>query len=293
MNLTIIKENLPWWGKIITRLCLTRLPISYNTWQKLGVFQHGYMDSPSYAIGVFESHVARAGLRECLQDATILEIGPGDSIATAIVAKSHGAKAILLDAGHFAQDDIKAYIELCESLRKLGLKPPDLSSANTLEDVLYVCEAEYLTEGFLSWERIPSNSVDFVFSHSVLELIHKEEFLPTMQQCRRVMRTDSVASHAVDLRDLLEDSLNNLRFSEHIWESNLFRSSGFYSNRIRYSEMLKEFELSGFLVEKIEAHRWEKIPIPREKLAPPFCNMSEDELRILGFNILLRVPGHI
>ena len=189
--LTEMKRHLPWWSQITVRLVFSKLPVSYNTWRKLGVFKHGFMDSSKYANSVFENHMARAGLqREHLRDTTILEIGPGDSVATAIIAKCHGAKAILLDAGHFAQDDIKAYIELCEYLRKLGLEPPDLSSASTLEDVLSVCNAKYLTEGFASYKKIPTNSVDFVFSHGVLMLIPKKEFLPTMQECRRIMKPE-------------------------------------------------------------------------------------------------------
>jgi SAM-dependent methyltransferase len=286
-----IKQYAPWWGKIAAKLVLHKLPLSYGFWQNLGVFRHGRMDSPDYAIAVFEGHVARAGLRVPLQGMTILEIGPGDSISTAIIAKSHGAKAILVDVGHFAEEELGPYLALCESLRAHGLKPPDISSTSTLQDVLLACNAEYLTEGLVSWEQIPSGSVDFAFSQSVLECIYKNEFLPTMQECRRVMRPNSIASHTVDLRDLLGNALNNLRFSERVWESNLFRSSGFYSNRIRYSEMLDLFKLAGFAVEKTEVHRWEKMPTPREKLVLPFRNMPEDELRIWEFNIVLRVPS--
>lgn len=154
--------------------------------------------------------------------------------------------------------------------------------------MLSFCDAEYLTEGLASWTEIPSDSVNFVFSQSVLECIFKEEFLPILSECRRVMLPNSIASHVVDLRDLLGDSLNNLRFSEQLWESYIFRSSGFYSNRIRYSDMLNEFNLAGFEVENTVINRWENMPMPRKKLALPFRNIPEDELRIREFEILLR-----
>jgi len=290
---TVIKQHLPWWGKIAAKLVLSRSPISYNFWHKLGIFRHGGMDSPAYALNVFEAHASQAVLRYgSLHGMTILEMGPGDSVATAIISKCYGARAILVDVGHFAEyGDFRHYLALCEMLRKRGLNPPNISSARTLQDVLSVCDGEYLTEGLASWRRIPPNSVDFVFSQAVLEHTLKEEFLLTMQECRRVMKPGSFASHRVDLRDHLGGALNNLRFSEQIWESSLFRSSGFYTNRIRYSDMLKVFEAAGFIVEKSEVRRWDELPTPREKLTLPFSNMPKTELCIRGFDVGLRVPG--
>lgn len=58
---------MPWWGKIGIKLVLARLPLAYDCWQRLGLFRHGYMDSAVYALGVFESHMDRAGLRGQLQ----------------------------------------------------------------------------------------------------------------------------------------------------------------------------------------------------------------------------------
>ena len=288
---TKIKRRLPWWTKIVAKLVLSRSPLSYSDWQKLALFRHGYMHDPGYASGVFDAHATRSGIRENFHGKTILEIGPGDSIATAIISRSHDARAILVDIGPFATEDTLPYLALCELLGKQGLMPPEISSAQTLEDILLACDGEYLTEGLTSWKQISSNSVDFIFSQAVLEHITKEEFLPTMRECRRVMKPGSIASHTVDLRDHLGEALNNLRFSDGIWESNLFKSSGFYTNRIRYTEMLRMFESAGFLVEKIEVQRWDRLPTPREKLASPFREMSEDELRINVFDVCLRVPN--
>jgi SAM-dependent methyltransferase len=288
--LTAIKQRLPWWGKIAAKIMLSRSPLPYSIWHKFALFRHGYMDSPAYAISVFDGHVLRAGLRDRLHGKTLLEIGPGDSIATAIFSKSHGARAIVVDAGHFASEDLQSYLALCELMRERGLKPPELSSAMTLQDVLLACDGEYLTEGLASWKQIPSNSVDFVFSQAVLEHIPVEEFLLTMKECRRVMKPGSIASHTIDLRDHLGEALNNLRFNENMWESDIFKSSGFYTNRIRYSYMMHLFEAADFIVEKTEVLRWNKLPTPREKLALPFRNLPEDELCIKGFDVCLRVP---
>ncbi len=89
------------------------------------------------------------------------------------------------------------------------------------------------------------------------------------------------------MRDLLGGAANDLRFSGRAWESALLAESGFYTNRIRYSEMLGLFRKAGFEVEVIHVGRWEKLPIPREKLAPEFSRLSDEDLVTYEWDVLL------
>lgn len=77
--------KLPWWIKIIIKIILSRLPFDYGIWQKLGIFRHGFMDQSFYVKNVFDQHINQAGLTNFLNGKTILELGPGDSIASALV----------------------------------------------------------------------------------------------------------------------------------------------------------------------------------------------------------------
>jgi predicted SAM-dependent methyltransferase len=135
---------------------------------------------------------------------------------------------------------------------------------------------------------LKSQSVDFIWSQAVLEHIRKAEFLDTMLELRRIIRADGVCSHVVDLKDHLGGGLNNLRFPENLWESNFMSSSGFYTNRIRYSEMVDIFTQAGFSVEIVKVSRWQGVPTPRSKIAENFRNLSDEELCISGFSVLLR-----
>ncbi len=123
-----IKQSLPWWAKIGAKLVLSRMPAAYGLWQRLGLFRHGYMDTAQYAIGVFSAHVERAGLAGRLAGKTVLELGPGDSVATALIAAAHGARALLVDAGAFARLDVAVYRQLADALRAAGLTPPPLAA---------------------------------------------------------------------------------------------------------------------------------------------------------------------
>jgi hypothetical protein len=89
-----------------------RLPFGYWLWQKIGLFRHGDMDSADYVLKVFKQHVSRSGYDDALMGKKILELGPDDSIATAILAKCYAANAILLDAGAYAKSDVWGYKKL-------------------------------------------------------------------------------------------------------------------------------------------------------------------------------------
>lgn len=288
-----LKGLVPWWGKVAAKIVLNRLPISYAIWRRLGLFRHGQMDNADYVLGVFDSHIARSGLHERMGGKTILELGPGDSIASALIAAAYGGRAVLIDVGPYAKSEPGHYRPLIERLRARGLAPPDISGCRTLPDLLAVCDAQYLTDGFRSFDQISDSSVDLVFSQAVLEHVRRHEFLSVQKECARILRPGGVCSHRVDLRDHLGGGLNNLRFSEDIWESNFFVRSGFYTNRIQYEAMLEIFLQAGFSAEVSNIQRWETLPIERARMAKPFRDIPDQQLNVSGFNVLLRVRGGV
>jgi len=127
-----------------------------------------------------------------------------------------------------------------------------------------------------------------IFSQSVLEHVRKRQFAETLRECRRILTPAGAFTNHVDLKDHLGGALNNLRFSEERWESPLFADSGFYTNRIRYSDMLSRFRDAGFDLEWTKTVTWQGLPTPRAKLASPFNSLGDDELKVSGFDVLLR-----
>lgn len=280
-----LKKRLPWWAKIGGKLVLSRLPFRYQVWQVLGLFRHGKMDNTAYAIKVFRSHVEQVSNLKDLHGKVVLEVGPGDSIATAIVAAAYGARAILVDVGNFAKPELAFYRRLAEQLRAENLNPPDLSQCDSVEAILHACNAQYLTNGTQSMTEVAENSVDIMFSQAVLEHVRKGEFSTFFQHCRRVIKPTGGASHVVDLKDHLGGSLNNLRFSEGLWESDFFSSSGFYTNRIQFEEMVSLVKATGFNVDVVHVKRWDALPLARQQMAEPFRHLSEDQLNVSGFSM--------
>ncbi len=97
-----MKKNVPWQIKIIAKIFLSRLPFNYRLWESIGLFKHGHMTDPEYAIRVFEEHFSRVDFQRKNGEFTALELGPVDSLFFAIIAHSFGAKrCYMVDAGAF------------------------------------------------------------------------------------------------------------------------------------------------------------------------------------------------
>jgi SAM-dependent methyltransferase len=280
---------MPWWVKVPAKLVLSRLPVSYSRWKKLGLFVHGQMDEQGYALSVYRKHLAFAFPGEDRKNLRVLELGPGDSLMTALIAKASCATSThLVDVGPFAQFDVTKYRRAAEVLQREGLNPPSLESVETMDDFLRACSAQYSTRGLESLREVPDQSADFAFSHAVLEHVRRAEFLDCMKELRRILAPGGVSSHRVDLKDHLEGGLNNLRFSERFWETDLVLNSGFYTNRIRFGEMLRLFEEAGFEPEVVEVDKWGEVPLRRKNMNKQFHEFPDEDLRVKGFSAVLR-----
>ena len=104
----------------------------------------------------------------------------------------------------------------------------------------------------------------------------------------RVLKIDGVISHQIDLRDHLGGGLNNLRFSDKLWESNFFANSGFYTNRIGFDKMLLTFKSLNFKFEILNIERWFLLPLKKDRMNKKFREQSEDSLKVKVFDIILK-----
>lgn len=292
------RKRFPWWFRIAAKIVLSRLPISYAVWKQIGLFEHGTMERPANAFEIFISlanaaHISgvrdkdfcsESNNRNPLDGFTVVEVGPGDSLFSALLAKSLGAqKCLLIDAGTFATQKLDVYLEAAKFLEKNGLSVPWLTRPRSIGELMECCSAEYMTKGLKSVEQIPAESVDYIFSNAVLEHIAKQEFIQYLSEFARILKPGGISTHRVDLKDHLGGALNNLRFSDRVWESGLFTKSGFYTNRIRFSEMLDLFQGAGLEVEISDSFQWSHLPTPRARMDERFRGLSDEDLLTKGF----------
>ena len=286
------RERVPWQARIGGKLVLSNLPGGRRLARRLGAFRHGPMQEPAYAYDVFAAHLKKAGLWPPPQGFTCLELGPGESLFTAVIARTFGAARItLVDSGAEAAREPALYRRMAADLEARGLTPPDLDGARSLEEVLAACNAEYLTGGLGALRRLTSASFDLVLSQAVLEHVRRAELPAVLAELRRITKADGVGSHRIDLRDHLGGALNNLRFPEWLWESDVFAGAGFYTNRLQHPDLMALFREAGFRPEVVELERWEALPTPRASLARPFRDRPESELTVSGFHVLLHPDG--
>lgn len=294
----IMNKTVPWWMIITVKIILSRIPIRYSFWKSLHLFEHGDMHLPHRAYENFVMHARAAGV---LDEKTsppklrakghfnVIELGPGDSLFTILIAKALGASRIwLVDVDKFATTDLAKYGQMLDFLKQQGYSLPLTQAPDTLADLIKNCNGEYLLEGVQSLAQIPSGSVDFCFSQTVLQHVPKADFKQLVAELFRILKPKGSSYHRIDLKDMLDGQLNNLRFSEALWESKLFRNSGFYTNRIRFHEMVRMFEQASFKCKLPRIVRWPKLPTPREKMNPVFSQSSDDDLLVSGFDILLQ-----
>ena len=71
--------------------------------------------------------------------------------------------------------DLAVYRRMETHLRQLGMYPPNFDPCKTMDDVAKACGAEYLTEGLDSLRKIPTGSVDFVWSNAVLSYVRRSQ----------------------------------------------------------------------------------------------------------------------
>jgi hypothetical protein len=127
-----MKELIPWFIKIPAKIVLSRLPVGYRQWRRLNLFVAGPMDRPKYAFDVFKQHYEAAGF-STLRGRTVLELGPGDSLLTALYARSFGASRIwLIDVGPLASQDPALFTQAEQMLTQFDLPVPGIGRTHGL-----------------------------------------------------------------------------------------------------------------------------------------------------------------
>jgi SAM-dependent methyltransferase len=284
-----MKELIPWFIKIPAKIVLSRLPVGYQQWRRLNLFVAGTMNRPKYAFDVFKRHSEAAGF-STLRGRTVLELGPGDSLLTALYAASFGAsRTWLIDAAPLASQESNLFAQAEQLLTQLELPVPGVCGKRSLSAILESLNANYLTQGLASLKTVPDGAVDLVLSQAVLEHVRLADFRKILIEMRRVLKPEGVASHVVDFRDHLQNGLNNLRFPSWVWESEFMARSGFYTNRLTWPAMEKLFQENGLSVQVRSIDLWPNgLPTPQRSMVLPFRKMCPNELMVKGAHLVAR-----
>jgi len=281
-----MKAYIPWPLKIAAKLVLSRLGISHKCWRAVSLFKHGQMLDVGYAQAVFGRHTKHAPGG----GGNLLEIGPGDSVMTALLAYADFSHVTLVDSKVFASETAEPYIAASKDLAQAGRPVPDLEAVASFDALLGALRCDYRTQGLASLGTIPANSIDFSFSHAVFEHLPLRQVEEFCSELFRVTRPGAKSSHVIDFEDHFCQSLHSLRFTEKTWESPLFARSGFYTNRRRLSHLIEAFEDAGFVVDTLEQYKWDILPVSRARMDLNFRGLTECDLLTRGAHLVLLKP---
>ena len=238
-------RHLHYFGKFFLKYILLRLIDDYSFWKKLEVFDHGKMDTTDYSIGTFNFFYGAftKQLGRSFQDITLMEIGPGDSVALGVLAKLRGARrSFLVDSGNFATKDMSFYSNLIKQE----------SSMESFDEMLARYDIDYGTTGLDSLRKIKDNSVDLIVSNAVLEHITPELLSFYSSEFTRILSVQGVMIHRIDYRDHLTGGKFHNSLPLFLSNSKFYQQSIMYLNNLSEEDYVKIFLKNGFQIQIID-----------------------------------------
>ena len=258
---------------------MARVPLTHLQWKRLGFFKHGKMENPEYAKHVCNKYSKPPIPFPGRSLESVLELGPGEGGYTFGYALAAGCRDIVLvsPGKHFEPEHY-----LNEDCLRICGTSIDAATARS--------RTRYLTRGLASFQEIHDQSIDLVFSHTVLQHVRLGDLDKIIDEMFRVTRSGGIGSHRIDFRDMLGGSINHLRISKWWWEQDWFAAGRFYTNRLRHSQMINSFKRAGFEVVVDHQDQFKSMPAAARHRSRDFADLTDEDLLISGCDLVVRKP---
>lgn len=216
---------------------------------------------------------------------TILEIGPGNNLLLAIIFILNGAERVyLVDKFKQIFDDkfnIKLYNHYLKN-QVTGYGRNIKSYFSIKEKIIY-----FGKQSIEKISNIKNESIDFVFSHAVLE--HVSNLDLGLKRVLQLLKRGGFSYHKIDLRDHfhIRDKcyLDFLKYNEKYWK---FIGD---TNRVRYSQYIELFKKYNFEILNVKLQKMgplSKIEKMQEKFCKDFRYLDSKDLSIRGFYVFMK-----
>ena len=253
-----------------------------------------------YAVQVAENclaHLSAHGLT--IEGRTMLELGPGRNLGTALVLACHGAGMTAIEPNETAWDSgyhPGFYLALREWLARnrpaLDLGPLDrvIREGRVPKEVV-----EYLHGSLEDFPSLPAQGLDIVFSNAVLE--HVLDLETCVGELARITRPGGLNLHQIDLRfhSLHSDPLRFLLYGPEKYAALREFTSGGCGSRLRYSEYRNLFLEAGFRVAGEEINLWADPGYVarfqgriKRRRSTPYCHWPAEDLAVLSARLEVR-----
>lgn len=239
---------------------------------------------------------------------TLLEIGSGWYPTLPVCFHLAGAARCLtydIEA-HMDQTSALAMVDRLgthlERIAEFGRRPlaevqaahARLSAAKSAGELLALAGIDYRAPADAASSGLPDQSVDVVFSNSVLEHVTPTDLERLMQECRRVLRVGGVALHSVNCGDHYAyfdraiTPINYLRYSESEWSR--WNNGIQYQNRLRPVDFVASAQRAGFeMVVVKQRPRFDLFDrMPESEIAPEFRHYDRAQLCTTSVDFVVR-----
>ncbi|OGS04758.1 MAG: hypothetical protein A3G41_02225 [Elusimicrobia bacterium RIFCSPLOWO2_12_FULL_59_9] len=245
-----------------------------------------------YCRGVFEGHLKAldAGDPEAaLRDKRVVELGPGDTLATGLLCLAHGARSyVAVDRFAFRLDTEKnsaMYALLLDSLQ--GSPRRRLEALLRREGGRFRLAPEriqVLREPAESFQL--SEPADLLMSQAVLE--HVRDLASVFARMGAACRPGGSMVHVVDLSDhglYPGRPFKFLSFSPGLWTAmHAFRGSPNRERLPRYRQLLAQNRFDLTRLDVRAAASTEELREARPRLHPAFGSIPDEDLGVLSFH---------
>lgn len=296
--------------KRIAKAVLTNLMARFspNTYVRMtgetgrGLGEETADDVVKYFIECFDAYFEKLNIdpqdiEQYLAGKSLLEYGPGDVPAVAILMIAHGAESVvcvdrfplmaLNPKNVQIMDGLLATLSMDKRKRveECFSAYGDFASGFVTHKIRYVVDANGLS-GL-------ENKIDLIYSRAVLE--HVNDLEATFQDMKHALKGDGVAIHLVDLKSHglhRENALDFLVWPAWLW--NIMYSYKGVPNRWRVDQYRRILERQGFDVRLMQstllADRKE-LDVVRPYLASQFKTVNDTDLSWLGFWVVFGKGG--
>lgn len=278
-----MKQRIPWPIKVGFKLAFGAFRVDYRILKKLGLVEHGRMEDVAFARSVFRRHVeSTLASQQARPHGCLLEIGPGDSVATGFLGRAADFESVVLvDVGAFADLDPTNLNRLAHAVGGCTMTD-SATEAGDMKAALSAVGIFYLTEGVRSLAALAPESVHFSFSNTVLQHAARDEAPELIRLLGRAHARGTYSSHLVKFNDHFSGGFLNLKLSDRIMESRAVKRANLYTNRIDAGQFARLFESAGFRIVEVA------VDFADEKLAPRQFQQTEQLIFATTANQALR-----
>lgn len=242
--------------------------------------------------------INQSGLAESFGEAaslTVLEAGTGFyNPAAAPLLLSGVRRLILLEPFIGPNPDYARFRERFDALLRLAREDPDYplaryDAAHTAAGPDGLPDRIELSRRLWEDTGLPSNSIDGIFSASVLE--HLRDPDAVLRECARILRPGGFMVNAIDMRDhFFRYPFEMLKYSQSGWKLlTTSRGGSGYQNRWRIGHWLDALSRHGFESTVVQSSEFQELA-ERERpyFDPEFRDLPIEQLRVLGALVVSR-----